>query len=494
MASVSWTPLMKKGKGYFYEAYVFENGTHVCSWLDGETFNFVQYDADLELKKSFQVEWPHQSVKGKCFLIDMWQFGEKIVIFTRQKVKSEEQFYLYAMVIDPATLTVEKDHFLIGKQKFLRSYGKELFDVIPDKTGKHLFFGYNSAESGEDDLYYQIYLFDQNMEVAFERQVEMGEGEALYTRDVAFNEKGDVALLAYRAKEKQERVKGESSFYYTVGVLRDGDDEPITNKIDFGENWISGAGIGFDANSEVIVAGYYSGIRPNRVNGSFITREENGDMTPVSFHEYSIEEIGRFLSEKGEKKAKKKEEKGKELELPDYDVLEVHEFKGSVFMVGEMDYVVESTRYDANGNMYTTYYYHQEDAMVTRFDSDGNIEWMTRIPKHHITTNNGRSPRGSHLFTRIGDDLVFVYNDHLRNHTEYNPKKIYTCPSGGDESVTAVAKIDLDGDLTRDFLYNVEDEAIFTLVNLGTVDPRGGFFLYTYKKKNYKLAYIRFEE
>jgi|TARA_B110000090_G_scaffold203493_1_gene248164 hypothetical protein len=163
--------------------------------------------------------------------------------------------------------------------------------------------------------------------------------------------------------------------------------------------------------------------------------------------------------------------------------------------------------------------------MVAKLDFDGDLNWISRVLKHNFAktstsgptysfssrfmgfSGNGMvspyllqywnrtgyiekiNPFSSYTYTLKNDEIYILYNDHIKNHAQYNPRKISKSKKGGDKAVTCLAKIDNEGEMTRKYFYNVKEEATFTqLRSCVPLDSEAGFIILGQKRKTIKLG------
>ncbi|MGB0402719.1 MAG: hypothetical protein ACPGEG_01395 [Salibacteraceae bacterium] len=492
-ADLQWGENIKRPPGRYWGTQEFGPDLYMSVWRDGDEVHLITTTGNMNIIKQREVEIVHQAKKGKWYFERFFRLGTNMYVMSKIKVKKEEKFYYYVQAINPESLELEEEPTLIGDMTFLRSSFKELEDITIAPDYSKFYFGHNNGTRDLSKFWYEVQIIDADLETVYEDKITIENDEALNTAYIDFYKNGDVAVLAKRSKEKEDKEKGKPNYYYTAAVMRSGEVSKYT--LDLSEYFISGAGITFGQEGEIILSGYYSTISANKVNGVFFMKEDVDSETlePAVFNEFSIEEITKFASEKSEKKNKKKEAKGKEIEFNDFDVFDLIATSEGVYLLGEQSWMYVTYTYTSNGTR-TVYHYVFADVMAMKFDYDGEIQWTTRLPKWQHSTNDG-GPYSSFNYDIEGNSVYILYNDHIDNHTMFDPKKVRPTPWGGDKSVTSIAKIDSEGELTKGYLYNVKEEALFTKVReSSSLDGETGFMIMAQKKKNIKFAKVTVEE
>ncbi|MBD78501.1 MAG: hypothetical protein CL840_06255 [Crocinitomicaceae bacterium] len=493
-AEIQWGTEMKVAPGIFWGTQRFTDDLYLNVWRDGVELHIISTTGNMNLIKQRELKIEHAARKGKYYFESIFRLGDKLCLMSKIKVKKEEKFYYYVQTIDPNSLEIVGEPVQVGEMTFLRSSFKEIEDFVVSPDYSKMYFGHNNGTRDLKKFWYELEIFDAELESIYADKIEIENDEALNTAYIDFWKNGDVAVLAKRVIEKKDREKDKPNYYYTAAVMRNG--EVQRYKVDLGSNFISGAGITFGKNGDLIISGYYSPNAANRVNGVFFIREDiSGDeLGETMYKEFTVEEIMKFASERQEKKAKKKEDKGREIELNDYTIHDLFETDNGVFLLAEQYWMRVEVNRSSNGMVTTTFHYYYMDVMALKFTTEGEVEWMARVPKYNYSKNDG-GRYSSFNYDYNSNSVYLLYNDHIGNHIEYNPRRILKTPWGGKKSVTCLAQIDNEGNMKRGYLYNVAEEALFTKVKQSAaLDEDTGFMIIAQKKKKFKLARVTTKE
>ena len=538
IANVTWGAPIKVPAGKFIKTYDFGEGRLVHIWKDGLELNTLVTDDKLNEKARGNVEIEHMARRGKYYYEKIFRLGDEIYVLSKIKDKKVEKFFYYVQRIDPENTSKISQPILISQMTFLKSARKEVEDiqVSPDYT--RLYVGHNNATADRSEFWYELKILDTELEEVYTDRVELESSEALNVVDFKFNKNGDAAVIARRSDSKDAREKGKPFVYYTAAVLRN--EELFRYRLDLDEHHIADIQVTFAPDNGLILSGFYSSRSEFYVNGIFMVREDidHEELDEIKYHEFTTEEITRFQSERKEKKASKKEDKGKEIQFYNYDIRNIEATSEGVYIIAEQFYVKQSSsssnamnrsptgHMTSSSSSKTTYTFNFMDVMVAKLNFDSELEWISRVPKHNeiktstsggfasptsnpfsFNNNSGTvspyllqywkrtgyiekaCPYSSYNYTIKDDQIYLLYNDHLKNHTEYNPRKIIKSKKGGDQAVTCLAKINSEGLLSRSVLYNVKEEATFTQVRRCVpLDEEAGFIILGQKKKTIKLG------
>ena len=198
-------------------------------------------------------------------------------------------------------------------------------------------------------------------------------------------------------------------------------------------------------------------------------------------------------SDREKKRAEKRAEKGKgEPELYEYDIRNIQTLKdGTMIGMLEQFFIREVTRTDSRGNTYTTYYYYYNDVIVYKVNKTGGFEWIKKIKKYQVSTNDGGFYSSVASF-HTDDKLVMLFNDNLRNYNESgkfiddNEARFY--PTSYKKKTNTVAKVEIDlhtGDLVRETYFDRKETKAYAVPKKFSVDynKREMLMLLVYGKK-----------
>ncbi|MDZ7848739.1 MAG: hypothetical protein U5L96_19525 [Owenweeksia sp.] len=101
---------------------------------------------------------------------------------------------------------------------------------------------------------------------------------------------------------------------------------------------------------------------------------------------------------------------------------------------------------------YTTYYVHN-DIIVINVNPDGEIAWLSHVPKTQITTDDG-GYYSSYLMMVEKDRINFVYNDHRKNAERLREGRDLKNMGNVKKTVAVIATVDQEGKVSYDQLYS----------------------------------------
>ena len=171
------------------------------------------------------------------------------------------------------------------------------------------------------------------------------------------------------------------------------------------------------------------------------------------------------LTERQKEKVEKKIEKGKEVEMYDYDLRNLIYFEdGSAILCAEQYAVNIVSSYVMGPNGTGTYvlntYYEYDDIIAVKIKPDGDIDWVTKIPKRQYTMND-EGFFSSYFMEIYKSKIYFLYNDHPDNLLEeINNTKKFKNFNGSKNSMAVLAVLDYNGNFTREALFKNKDTEV----------------------------------
>lgn len=123
-----------------------------------------------------------------------------IYVFSKIKDKKVEKFFSYLQEIDPKNSSEIGKPILITEMTFLRHTVKEVEDLQVSPDYSRLYIGHNNADSKLSEFWYELKIFDQDLEEVYSDKIELDNSEALHSVDFKFNKNGDAAGVARRTK------------------------------------------------------------------------------------------------------------------------------------------------------------------------------------------------------------------------------------------------------------------------------------------------------
>jgi len=430
-------------------------------------------------------------IKGKYFL------------FTSYPDKKTKLNTLYVQTIDMDALAPNNDSRKIADIDYSgnRSSNNGNFMVtLSNDASKILVFYTLPFERGEKEKF-GFSVFDGSMNPIWSQNITLPYNNELFDIErYRVENNGDIYLQCTVYKEKRRKKRhGEPNYQYTILHYKNGEQLADEYKIDMSGKFITDLQFSVKSNQDIMCTGFFSDMGTYSIKGAYFTviDGKTKEIKSQSFKEFSIDVLLENLTERQQKKIEKKLEKGKEVELYEYDLDNIIlREDGGALLVGEQYFMnaVTTTQY-VNGVTTTTtnYYYNYNDIIVVDIDPSGQIGWVTKIPKRQNTVNdNGFF--SSYAMCLIKDKIYFLFNDHPDNLLpETNETKKFKSFSGQKGSVVVLAELSYDGKHTKEALFNSADAEVLIRPKVCSKISSNEMIIYGQRKKTQRFARVIFK-
>lgn len=424
-------------KGVFYT-------THVNK--DDELIGRA-YDKDLKLKNEKVIDFKMENKKylyqGAYFL------NEGILHFINETRRKEDKQFLYAGYSDFNLKTSDKLNILDEVNDNDKAVYFGTRSISPDST-KVLVYHENIIKKKEPSLLvYKVYNATITS-VINEGAVSLPIKAKNYTtEEVRVDNFGNVYVLAKIEKERDEREKKHSDYYYKMVVL--GTNKAVKEfDFDYTENNISYIDMIAGKNNTFFCTG-------------FLTNLKGGKKTLIS-DEMFFAVLDCKTLKLGESKMLKvdglyPEEIKKSEDYVPYKIRSIYQKKdGGFSIVAEQYKLVVHT----NCNQYgctTSYVYYYCDIACVQTDSKMAVQTVTRVPKYQKNAGNP-----SVLSTFKNDKTYVIYEDLTANldaesdrKTKRSSKSIFSSDS---KNSLFMLTINPTGEFKKEEIYNYKESKI----------------------------------
>jgi hypothetical protein len=175
---------------------------------------------------------------------------------------------------------------------------------------------------------------------------------------------------------------------------------------------------------------------------------------------------------------------------------------GSIVGSIEQYYVVVNTYTDPRtGSTRTTYTYYYNDIIAFKVNTDGEFDWLKRISKSQISTNDG-GPYSSYARFVDNGKICFIFNDNVRNYDESGKfigkenGDVYAANYGKKKNVVAIVELDIDeGELTRKTFFDRQEISALAVPKQFYIDYNTNEMLvYAVYGKKEKFGILKFND
>jgi hypothetical protein len=426
-------------------------------------------EADLSgLPRDYSSEW-------------LSQIGSKYYWFFATYDKGDDKESLYAQELDletggmkgaarevltstklTGTLTATGFYrfALTDKWNFFNSFDRSKILVQYRKKPEHR----NDSRSN-DVIGFQV--FDAEMNKIWGREIRMPYTEEMMdNEDYQVDSRGNVYTLAKMYTELRSRDRKHPNYRFEILKWSADNNEVTKIPFRFTDKFVKTALITEAPDGKMMVGGYYSSRKTGSADGAFLLSidEHTNELNSVKkgTYEFSASVLKQYESRRAKRRIERKDDKDEaEAENLNFRKMVIGQ-DGSIEMYGEESYVVVRTYSNGRTTTTTTTYYY-EDILAMKIDADGNLRWMTKIPKQQ----QGSAGVGGLSFKQYNHkgNSYILFMDNKKN-LDITPDESPATHADGAGGLLMAVKIDEAGKTSKAQLYDVREER----VNLAVTD------------------------
>lgn len=409
-----------------------------------------EYDKDLNFKAekeiTFNIDAKRYSYSGAYFI------KNQIVHFIIENDRKADKNFLVGAFTDMNLKTSEKTLILDEADEDAIKFG--LRNISPDSTKVVVYNELKGRKKDPSTMSFKVYN-STFTEVILDKSVQLPIRSSKFsTESIDVDNLGNVYVLAKVYKEKDEKVKGQSDFYYKLVVITK-EDKAKEFDFDYPEKEIESIDVIPGENNTMICTGFLKIL-----NSGFFGK---GKKTLISDEMFSANIDCATLTLKSSKKYELEglyPEKPKKAEdyVP-YKVRNIFQRKdGGSVVVAEQYKLVVVTRSSQYGTT-TTYYYYFCDVAVININSKSEVESVSKMPKYQMNAGNP-----SIITTYYNDKVYIVYEDLEKNADAENDKETKRSTksmfSSSSKNALFLLTVAPSGEMKKEVIYSYKESKI----------------------------------
>ena len=430
--------------------------------------------------------------------------GGKLIVFISDKKEGKNNLFIQEY---------SKDLLPQGSVKALASFDLEknksrgFFDVINSRNND--FFGviWEIPGKKEEKDKYGFKIFDNDMKEISEGDYKMPfEGNLSSIHQHYLSNTGDYFISVIEYSEGDKKLFRKYLNYKAMHIFHVNPDGIEEFTLSLEGKRVEALTMNSDNERIMTLTGIYGDQGKAGVSGLFYMRADfdKQEVIDEGFEKFGKDFITQDWSDRDKEKAEKRENKGKgEPQLYDYVMRQAEVLKdGSIVGSIEQYYVVVNTYTDPRtGSTRTTYTYYYNDIIAFKVNTDGEFDWLKRISKSQISTNDG-GPYSSYARFVDNGKICFIFNDNVRNYDESGKfigkenGDVYAANYGKKKNVVAIVELDIDeGELTRKTFFDRQEISALAVPKQFYIDYNTNEMLvYAVYGKKEKFGILKFND
>lgn len=460
------------------------------------SFTLDHFDQNFAQTKTFDLDLKEDG--NECEVSEVLQLKGKLYIFYYYQEKKLKRNLFFVDEIDKATLQPKKQKRKIGEIDYSGNSHRNSgdFSVRVSRDSSKVVVFYSLPDTKGDPEAFGFHVLDDNLKSLWEKNVTIPYKDGLFDVErFRVDNNGNVYLLGLLFKDKRKKKRhGDPNYTYEAFAYSNNGNSVKQYTLSLDDRFITDMQIEI-LNNNLVCAGFYSTKGTFSIRGTYsLTVDINTKAVKTkSFKEFDIDFITQNMSKRDAKRAQRKEEKGDEPELYEYDLDKLLIGKdGSAMLIGEQYYVnaVTSTTYiNGRPNTRTVYHYYYNDIIAVKIDAAGQIIWAEKVAKQqHTISDDGFF--SSYSMAIVNGKICFIFNDNPENlnydgkgrPANYNAKK----------SVVVLVSLDKDGKQAKQPIFNTVDAEVIVRPKVCEQISNHEVILFGQKGKKQQFAKMSF--
>lgn len=389
--------------------------------------------------------------------------GDKVFAAFQQYDSKSKTLGVYAFYLDSEGKKTGKIT-RIHREKVDNWAGVGDIDIVFSEDKKHFLFFYKAQGGSREAESYSFKIFTQDLALAHSRDISFPVQDRyfLFNQIALANDKEVyISSSVYDDEEnnndgkRKKRVKSKTGSWviHLFSFRMDDDQEGAIKDLELNlkSRYVTSAR--FKVSDQRVIASGFYGKRPGAVNGvvSLIYDREKDQIIRDDMEDLPASTLADF----GKSTQKSGKLSASNMYIKDLSLSK----DGSYYMLGEQYYVVEVMRTSSNGFVYTDYYYHYNDLLLTKVDPTGDISWSHRVGKRATTRVENNLGYGCYMHHNKETDMIYLlFNDNPDNFKLIQEGK-FKATSFASGNVVSV-NVRPDGNMTKTLLWNNKEKKL----------------------------------
>ncbi|NMM48528.1 hypothetical protein [Marinigracilibium pacificum] len=456
----------------------------------------VKYNKDLQFKKAELIE---PEIDGnKSDYEDLFQFGGKLVLLSSYRSPDTDNRVLAAQTIDKETLLPEKSYKKLSEidsKKFSWKIG--FFNYTLSRDSSKLFVYYKKPQKNNENDAFGMHVYDTDLNELWHEEIELPYTEKMfYVKDLIVDNEGNAHVLGVLFEEEgllggvKTKKNGKANYHYRILSFYQRGKVIENYKIEVGDHFLNDLQIMVDNQMNIICSGFYSNKESRNIKGVYYSRiNSKTKKTDIeTFEDFSTELLSKEATDRKKDALEKKDKKGKDEELEDFDIDKVIlKEDGGLVLFAEKFFTRTHTSSNGNGGYTTRTSYHFDDILAISLDSQGKVLWSNLIEK----SQSGLF-YSSYNVAIVEDRTYVLYNEHEKNLNRIKDDP-YVSFFGWKSWNATLTEIDSKGNMKGEVLFNCNDIGVINVPIVSSQISSNEMIIFNFRRSMSSLAKLTFK-
>lgn len=441
-------------------------------------------------------------LKGNVALYEgVKRVGDDLFVFLSDRREGKDLFFMQKY---DKTLKPSGDGIVLASYELEWGYSRGNFDVITSQNNSFFAVIWNVPGKNNNQDKYGFKVFDTEMNEIAEGDYSLPfKGELSEINQHYLSNTGDyfISVTEYSESTSKKLFNNYLNFkaLHLFHITQEVTDQYT---VDLKGRRVETMSMNSDNDKLFTLTGVYGEPQQSGGAGMFYIRFdfEKNQIIDEGFEKFDKNFITQDWSQKQIEKSERLEAKGKsEPQLYDYSIRQT-EILDDGSIVGSMEqyYVQSNTYYDVRGFSQNVYDYYYNDIVAFKIGKTGGFEWLRKIPKEQVSTNDG-GPFSSYCRFIDGSKIVFIFNDNTDNYDANGNFRMpengfpFSANFGSKRNVVALVTVDVfSGEIERKTFFNRADTETIAAPKLFNVDYlKKEVLLYGIYRRNERFGLLK---
>ncbi len=429
--------------------------------------------------------------------------NDQLLVFLSDKKEGKNHFYMQKYGND---MLPNGDAIEIASYDLEKGRSKGFFNIISSRDKNYFGVVWEIPGKKDEKDRYGFKIFDKELKEFTDGDYKLPfAGKLSVINQHYLSNTGDYFINVTEFTEPAEKKLFKSYLNYkAMHILHITSDDLVDFEINLEGRRVEAMTMNSDNNRLFTVTGIYGEQGKAGVSGLFYLRAnfDKQEVVDEGFEKFGKDFITQDWSDRQKEKAEKREQKGKgEPQLYNYQMRQTEVLEDGS-LVGSMEqYYVVVTQYSdpRTGSTRTTYTYYYNDIIAFKVGVNGGFEWLKKINKYQVSTNDG-GPYSSYARYTNNGKLSFIFNDHVKNYNEkgeyIDSDRPYPANFSKKKNVVAYVELDLsNGSISRKTFFDRNEISALAVPKLFQVDyTNKEMLLYSVIGRKEKFGILKFNE
>jgi hypothetical protein len=461
-------------------------------------YTLEHYDQKFVPTRSFDLDLKEDG--RECFVETILQLNNNLYLFSSCPNSKTKKNVLSVQQISKSTLKPEEAKQKIAEIDFTGEsrFNSGDFSIRVSRDSSKLLVSYTLPYEKNEPEGFGLHVMDSQLKPLWNREIKLPyENQLFDIESFKVGNDGDVYLLGLIYNDRRiSKRKGAPNYKYQVFAYMDKGATLKEYPVSLEDRFLTDMQIEVLGNKNLICAGFYSEKGTYSIRGTYFLTID-GDTKAIktkSFKEFGIDFITQNMTEGEANRTKKREERGAENELYEYDLDKLLVGRdGGAMLMGEQYFrktTTHTTRMNGMVQTYTTTHFYYNDIIAVKINPSGQIEWAEKIAKRQHTTDDGGF-YSSYTMAIIRGQICFVFNDHPKNISYTGTGRVYNY-YGGQESIVVMVSLDPAGRQVRQPLFRSADVEVIVRPKVCEQITSTDIILFGQRRKTQQFARVSF--